>query len=286
MTILILALISLQSQSTTYTTDAGGTNYMIPTSRTELADSLQGAVVTTWKYDPDSKNVTLKLQNISGKVITAYSVSVTITFSDGSTDALPDGRASSERLEESLSSLIQMELAKGTPDEERMRDYDRTFAAGSIRYDVLPQLKDVSNVKAVADTVIYADGTADVQNERAFHQVMAMRKGQLLGMQKVNEVLKQIIDSSVEEPIRAAVEELTRLSIAEEGKPQDPENPNQDMEFRNTISDLRNAQRASKAMKLTEREYLQKLVKDNDARIALTLPHTQIISRQASNTIQ
>ncbi len=81
------------------------------------------------------------------------------------------------------------------------------------------------------DTVIYADGTADVQNERAFHQVIAMRKGQLLGMQKVDEVLKRIIDSSVEEPIQAAVEEPTRLSTAEEGKPGDPENPNQDMEL-------------------------------------------------------
>ncbi len=39
-------------------------------------------------------------------------------------------------------------------------------------------------------------------------------------------------------------------------------------------------------MKLTEREYLQELVKDNDARIALPLPHTQIISRQVLNTIQ
>jgi hypothetical protein len=167
-----------------------------------------------------------------------------------------------------------------------MQDNDRTFAAGSFRYHVLPQLKDVSNVKAVVDTVIYADCTADVQNERAFRQVMAMRKGQLLVMQKVNEVVKQEIDSSAEEPIRAVAEELTRLSIAEEGKPRDPDNPNQDMEFRNTISNLRNAQGVSKAMKLTEREYLQELVKDNEARIALILPHTQIISRQASTAIQ
>jgi hypothetical protein len=71
MTILVLALMSLQAQSTTYTTDAGGTNYAIPTGRAELAGSLQGAVVSTWKYDPDSKNVTLKIQNISGKDITA-----------------------------------------------------------------------------------------------------------------------------------------------------------------------------------------------------------------------
>jgi hypothetical protein len=91
----------------------------------------------------------LKIQNISGKVITAYSVSITMTYADGSTDALPDGRASSGRLEESLLSLIYMELAKGTRDEERMRE--RIFAAGSTRYDVLPQTKDVSNVKAVVD---------------------------------------------------------------------------------------------------------------------------------------
>jgi hypothetical protein len=275
MAILVLALMSLQAQSTTYTTDAGGTNYVIPTDRAELIGSLQGAVVTTWKYDPDSKNVTLKIQNISGKDITAYSVSITMTYADGSTDALPDGRASSERLEESLSSLIYMQLAKGTRDEELMRE--RIFAAGSTRYDVLPQTKDVSNVKAVVDMVIYADCTADVQNERAFHQIMAMRKTQLLGMEKVNEVIKQVVDSGVEDPTRAVVEELTRLDLAEAGKPQDPENPNQGIELRNAISSLRNAQHSSKAMELTEREYLQKLVGDNNARIALTLPHTQII---------
>jgi hypothetical protein len=277
MTILVLALMSLQAQSTRYTTDAGGTNYVIPPGRAELADSVQGAVVTTWKYDPDSKNVTLKIQNLSGKIITAYSVSITMTYADGSTDALPDGGASSERLEESLSSLIYMELAKGTRDEERMRDGNRIFAAGSTRYDVLPQTKDVTNVKAVVDMVIYADCTADVQNERAFHQIVAMRKAQLLGMERVNEVMKQVVDSGVEDPTRAVVEELTRLDLAEVGKPQDPENPNQDIELRNAISSLRNAQQASKAMQLTEREYLQRLIEDNNARIALTLPHTQII---------
>jgi hypothetical protein len=276
MTMLVLALMSLQAQSTTYVTDAGGTNYAIPTDRAALAGSLQGAVVTSWKYDPDSKNVTLKIQNISGKVITAYSASITMTFSDGSTDALPDGLASSERMEESLSSLIYMELAKGTRDEERMRDDDRTFAAGSTRYEVLPQTKDVSNVKAVVDMVIYADCTADVQNERAFHQVMMMRKAQLRGMERVNAVMKQMVDSGVEDPTRAVVEELTRLDLVDAGKPQDPENPHQDMELRNAISNLRNAQQVLNARKLTEREYLQELIEDYDARIGLTLPHTQI----------
>jgi hypothetical protein len=277
MTTLALALLFMQAQSTTYTIIAGGPSYVIPTDRVELADSLQGAVVTTWKYDPDSKNVTLKIQNISGKDITAYSVSITTTYADGSTDALPDGHASSEQLDEELSSLIYLELAKGTPDGERMRDGNHIFVTGSIRYDVLPQTKDVSNVKAVVDVVIYADCTADVQNERAFHQIMAIRKAQLLGMERVNEVMKQVLDTGIEDPIRAVIEELTRLDIAEAGEPQDPENPYQDTELRNAISNLRNAQQESKAMKRTEREYLQKLVEDNNARIALILPHTQII---------
>jgi hypothetical protein len=78
--------------------DAGGTHCPVPTGRAELAGSLQRAVVTTWKYDPVSKNVTLKIQSISGKDTTAYSASITSTYADGSTDALPDGRASSEYL--------------------------------------------------------------------------------------------------------------------------------------------------------------------------------------------
>jgi len=85
-----------------------------------------------------------------------------------------------------------------------------------------------------------------------------------------------MVDSGVEDPTRAVVEELTRLDLVNAGKPQDPENPNQDMELRNASSNLRNAEHVSNAMKLTEREYLQKLIEDNNTRIALTLPHTQI----------
>jgi hypothetical protein len=42
-----------------------------------------------------------------------------------------------------------MAVAKGTCDEERMSDGDRTFIAGSTRYDVLPQTTDASHMKAV-----------------------------------------------------------------------------------------------------------------------------------------
>lgn len=41
--------------------------------------------------------------------------------------------------------------------------------------------------------ILYTDDTAEVENERAFKQVIAMREGELMAMQKVNTVIKQAL---------------------------------------------------------------------------------------------
>jgi hypothetical protein len=128
---------------------------------------------------------------------------------------------------------------------------------------------------------IYTDGTAEVQNERPFKQIMAMRKGALLAMQKVNEAIKQALaDPMVTSPITAAKIELTRLALAEVGKgkqwtPDDPE-ADQEMHLRNAIAELDRMQQRSKQTNISEGDYLKKYIEDADKRIALILPHTQI----------
>jgi len=202
-----------------------------------------------------------------------------LKYADGSTDALSDGRASSERMTDELGALISAQMVKGTANEDMVRLNGNGFGAGTTRNEVLPQIKDVVDVKAVVDMVIYADCAAEVQNERAFNQIITMRKGALLALQKIAEVIKQALaDPSVESPITQARMELAQLALAEAGKHRSPEDPegNQEMQFRSALSVLANAQQVSKQMNMTEADYLKKYVEDTDKRIALMLPHTQI----------
>lgn len=55
---------------------------------------VRGAVVQTWHYDPQQKAVVLRLVNGSNKDVTAYSISITVKYADGSTD-YTDGRPNS-----------------------------------------------------------------------------------------------------------------------------------------------------------------------------------------------
>lgn len=238
--------------------------------------AVTGAVVESWKYDAETKAVSLKMVNRSTKDITAYNVAIIMTYADGSTDALPNGVASHERGEENLGSIIYAEMEKGPVNEE----FSRRFAPGAVRYDILPQTKDVADVKAVFDMVIYSDCTAEVLNERAFTQAIAMRKGNVLAMKKVSEVIKQVLDDpTLTNPSVAAKTELTRLALASVGKQHTPEDPDGQLQIQlqNALSALNNTPKQS------ERDYLTKYVEDNDKRIALMEPHTQITKISNSN---
>jgi hypothetical protein len=154
------------------------------------------------------------------------------------------------------------------------------FAAGSTRYDSFPSMKDAVDVQAVFNVVIYSDCTAEVLpgGERAFKQLMAVRKGPLLAMQKVSEVVKKALaDPTDPNPAVTAKTELKQLVLAGADKHYTPEDVEdyEEMTLRQALSDLdRMATRAS----------LQKYVEDTDRRIELTLPHTQISSAPAETS--
>jgi len=71
-----------------------------------------GLVVEKWKYDPETKILSLKLVNTSGKLITGYGWSVIHSYADGTTDALPDGQPSGGSSAEMLSGWIDDEMRK------------------------------------------------------------------------------------------------------------------------------------------------------------------------------
>src|SRR5262252_5401045 len=101
-----------------------------------------GLVVEKWKYDPETKILSLKLVNTSGKLITGYGWSVIHSYADGTTDALPDGQPSGGSSAEMLSGWIDDEMRKGTPTEGLFRG-SIGFLPEAIKYDTQPMLKDV-----------------------------------------------------------------------------------------------------------------------------------------------
>jgi len=267
----------------------------------QASQAQERPVVLTWEYNGQQKTLTLHLANYSGKHITAYSISISEKYADGSTnpsclDGIPCFPG--EKMEELLGAMVNFQLAKtegrhgvvrvgvlvngqapGTVDVERMRREfgNGTFAAGTTRDQVIPEGKDISDVDAVVDMVVFADATADVQNERAFKQLMAMRKGQLLAMEKVNEVVKRVLaDPTVDSPISAALTELTPLADVPQRKNRSPEDTefNEAIHLQSTVKNFQNMQ--PWRMNMTEREYLTRYLDGQEKRVALMSPHCEI----------
>ena len=243
--------------------------------------SAQGLVVEKWKYDPETKILSVKLVNTSGKVITALGVSITHKFTDGSTDELPDGQMSGWSGENWIGGWIDNEMRKGTPTEGMFAD-SVGFLPGAVKYDTQQQLKDVVDVKVTIYYVIYADCTAEVGNKEAFSMTMSQRKDELAGLEKVRDILQQALADPID-PVGTARVELGRLSDAllRKGRIMDPTLPPQpdanvlsqavsdlDM-FRNPTDNFGNPNG-------TPREALEKYLAQTEKHIALLLPHTQI----------
>ena len=67
-----------------YVTHPDGNVALIPTSHSELPQ-LAGIRIS-WYYSSTKKLTMLRLDNVSGKNINAYNISIRLNFTDGSTD--------------------------------------------------------------------------------------------------------------------------------------------------------------------------------------------------------
>jgi hypothetical protein len=159
-----------------------------------------------------------------------------------------------------------------------------TFAAGTSRD--YPDLvgKDVSDIDAVVDVVAYADGTAQVQNnDRAFRNLLAERKGPVLAMQKVVEVVKRVLaDPMVMAPLDSVIQQLTPLvDSADKVKNRPPEDAESNVAM-HLQSDLQNFEMAQRSqiwirLNMTEREWLTQYVQQHEKRIELMKPHCELV---------
>jgi hypothetical protein len=216
-----------------------------------------GAVAQTWNYDAATKVLTLQVVNTSGKDITAYHIFLTVTYADGSVD-------SHSMSEDYLPLMVSASISAG--DEFRSRWGNGTFAVGTKKEKVVlnPAPKDVGNVNAVVDVVVYADQTADVQNEDAFNHLIAVRKGMLLAVQQANNVARE--SETATDPKAAAATEMERLANVAKGRngaATDPETYT-DMFLHELSSNVRSA------------SDLEEFTRHNKIKIGVITPHTQL----------
>ncbi len=300
--VLAFAVRASGQTTSTYNTGIGHAQPLIPTAQTQLPDMLMGVTIESWRYDTALKAVILHLVNRSNKDVTAFNISIVEKYADGSTSYL-DGRPSDihdhQLMEDMLGSMINSETGVvshggGTLVMGPARDVgamlrqgvsgNGTFAAGTSRD--YPDLvgKDVSDIDAVVDVVAYADGTAQVQNnDRAFRNLLAERKGPLLAMEKVVEVIKQVLgDPMVTNPVDSVIQQLTPL-VDSAGKmknlpPEDAES-NVGMHLQSDLTTFQMVQRSQiwLRMNMTEREWLTHYVEQHEKRIALMAPHANLL---------
>lgn len=266
--LLLFAVVPSSGQTTTYNPPPL-TVPLIPTSHSDLP-ALPGIRIS-WYSDAAQGQVMMHLENVSSKDINAYDISIKVKYADGSTNPFCRNGYScfpGERL-----TSFPVVAANGMEPE--------SFAAGTSRDEPLEPVRDnkeVTDVEAVPDVIIYMDDTTQVQNERAFKQIMASRKGALLALQQVSETIKRVLADGSANPVDAAKEELTRIEIALRMKhlpPEEPEN-NEEQSLRGEMRQLDNAKQVSKGMKMNERDYLAKLAEDFDKQIALMEPHCEV----------
>jgi len=263
----------------TYTDHPNGDISLHPTEQSKLPTKLPGVVIEGWHYDPAQKAVILHLVNQSHKDVTAFNISILEKYADGSTsylDGTPSDIHDHQLMEDMLGLLINIQLGVSPGSG------NGTFAAGTSRD--YPDLvgKDVSGIDAVVDVVAYADGSADVlDNDRAFRNLTAERKGRLLAMEKVNDAIKRALaDPMVSDPISAALNELLPFveSLDAKTKNRTPEVAENNV-ARNLQGDIQNLQRMQqeKMSGAAQRESLERYVEYYEKLIALMKPHCELV---------
>jgi hypothetical protein len=255
-----------------------GDTSLLPTVQSKLADSLLGVVIESWHYDPAQKAVILHLVNQSHKDVTAFNISILEKYADGSTsylDGTPSDIHDHQLMEDMVGLLMNIQLGVSP------RSGKGTFVAGTSRDYPDFVGKDVSGIDAVVDVVAYTDGSADVfNNDRAFQNLRAERKGSLLAMEKVTDVIKRALaDPMVSDPVSAALNELLPFAESLEAKTKNrsPEVAENNV-ARNLLGDIQNLQgMREKKSGTAQREALARYVEYLDKMIALLKPHCELV---------
>lgn len=165
-----------------------------------------GAVVQTWHYDGTNNTVTLHIINTSGKDITAYSIKIREIYGSHVNEH--------EYSTDTLALILNIQDLAGTVDGERLHQQfgNGTFQAGTSRDEIMHVQPGLTDYEAVLDTVIYADNTAETNNQEALDRAISMRKAYASTIQITNEIIKRALSNAQDAaPHETAAKEIEQL---------------------------------------------------------------------------
>lgn len=179
----------------------------LPTIHAQSRSPKMGVVIQS--TEEDKSTTTVHLLNSSDKEVTAFNLSVQQTLPDGKTFT------PSAHTEDMLGAY----LFKG-----------KAFSPNST-FDVqigktLMQIPKPVDETLVVDVVIYSDGTAQVQNQDRFKDIMDQRTASFRTLEKVNDAIEKVLaDPSDEHPTASVVARLKAM-LDEDQKKADTANKN------------------------------------------------------------
>lgn len=226
-----------------------------------------GAVVQTWHYDAAKSQLAVRVLNTSQKDITAMSFTVFITHANGAEVSFS---WSIDFVAEIISSA----------EHEIKSSANHGFEAGTSRDLDIPLSPPGVSYKATVGVVIYADGTADVVDKGAFKQLVMRRKGEVLAMQKANELLAEALanpnDAHPSVTVEARLKALAHVLEADQHKDMDDPASYEALGFLEAAQDIRNTPKDPAGRSVGEDDHLRMLIKVHENRISLLLPHTAV----------
>ena len=162
----------------------------LPTINAQSQPPKMGVVVQSTEDNPAI--TTVHLLNISGKEVTAFNLSVQQTLPDGKTFK-PSAHTED---------MLGRYLVNG-----------KAFSPNST-FDVqigkiLVQIPKPVDETLVVDVVIYADGTAQVQNQDRFKDIMDQRTASFQTLERVDDAIEKVLaDPAAEHPTASVVARL------------------------------------------------------------------------------
>lgn len=165
--------------------------------------SKMGVVVRSKDDNSDKSTTTVHLLNISDKEVTAFNLSVQQTLPDGKTFK------PSAHTEDMLGGYLLNGKAfspNGTVDVQMGK--------------ILVQIPKPVDETLVVDFVIYADGTAQVQNQDRFKDIMDQRTAHFQTLEKVDDAIEKAFADPTAEHRTASVVARLRLSSTTKRKKQ------------------------------------------------------------------
>jgi hypothetical protein len=174
-----------------------------------------GAAIQTWHYDPQTNVVTVRILNTSKRDITAFNLSLKITY--------PSGVSEYEWRRDLLNNAVILDRFKGTPNEQQVVKAFGNKASipiGGSYDDQIPVQVGLKGFEAVLDVVAYSDKTVEATNTVALLALIEQRKATAASIQTANEIIRNVAgDSTVTAPHVIAAERVQKLLDAWKATP-------------------------------------------------------------------